>query len=62
MKCTMQWGNKCNADAVYELRQNHRATKDGKVIKLETTYHLAFNCEAHIPKKDAQNYVIEEIK
>ena len=49
----------CKADAVYELRQNHR---DGNNKILKTTYHLGFNCEAHIPKKDVQNYVIKEIK
>ncbi len=62
MKCTMQWGDKCEADATHEVRQNHRETVNGKVVVLDTTYNIAFNCDAHIPKKDAQNYVIEEIK
>ncbi len=63
MKCTMQWGDRCDADATHEVRQNHRGTgPDGKVIILKTTYNIAFNCEDHIPKKDAQNYVVVEIK
>ena len=74
MKCTMQWGKfpigededgkmqyrtGCNADATHEVRQNHRDS-NGKI--LETTYHIGFNCDLHVPKRTAQNYIITEIK
>ena len=58
MKCTMQWGNGCEADAVHEVRQ----FKDWKKKDPNDTVHLGFNCESHVPKQTAQNYIITEIK
>ena len=61
-KCTMQWGNKCDADATHEVRQNFMGKdKDGKTIKLPETYNIALNCEDHVPVKAAAQYVIVEI-
>jgi hypothetical protein len=54
----MQWGNKCDAEAVSELRQY----KDYQKPDPNETYHLAFNCETHVPEKNAQQYIIKEIK
>lgn len=58
MKCTMQWGNKCDNEAVSELRQY----TDFKKKDPSETYHLAFNCDTHVPKKNAEQYIIKEIK
>ena len=57
MKCTMQWGPGCKADAVYELRQ----FKDWKEKNPDETSHMGFNCALHVPKQTAQNYIITEI-
>ena len=73
MKCTMQWGKfpigedelgdmqyrtGCDADATHEVRQY----KDQKVKDPDATNHIGFNCDLHVPKKTAENYMITEIK
>lgn len=58
MKCTMQWGAKCSDEAICELRQY----KDIKNPDPNETYHIAFNCETHVPKKNPHQFIIEEIK
>lgn len=58
MRCTMQWGPGCEQDATYEVRQY----KDLKEKNPSNTYHIGFNCEQHVPKESAQNYMIKEIK
>lgn len=46
----------CQKEAVYEVRQRRLPPNEAE------TYHIGFNCNSHVPKKTAQNYVIEEIK
>ncbi len=53
----MQWGKGCEADAVYEVRQY----KDYKEKNPDETYHIGFNCRTHVPKKNAHQYIIEEL-
>jgi coenzyme F420-reducing hydrogenase beta subunit len=54
----MQWGAGCEDEAVHELRQY----KDIKNPDPNKTYHIGFNCEKHVPKKNAHQFIIEEIK
>lgn len=58
MKCTMQWGKGCDKEAVYELRQ----FRDWQKKDPNDTYHIGFNCETHVPKERAHQYIIEELK
>ena len=58
MKCTMQWGTGCVDSAVYELRQYTDFQKKNP----DETYHIGFNCGTHVPEKNAQQYIIKEIK
>lgn len=58
MKCTMQWGPKCENEAVYELRQY----KDIKNPNPDETYNIGFNCDLHVPKNTAQNFIITDIE
>ena len=57
MKCTMQWGNSCQVESVYELRQYI----DFQLKNPNETYHIGFNCETHVPKKNAHQYIIKEL-
>ena len=48
----------CGCDAVYEVRQ----FKDWGKKDPNETCHIGFNCDAHVPKQTAQNYIITEIE
>lgn len=57
MKCTAHWTG-CKAEAVYELRQY----KDIKNPNVNKTYYIGSNCEQHVPKSNAHQYIINRQK
>jgi hypothetical protein len=53
----MQWGNGCEKEAVYELRQY----RDQKKRDPNDTYHIGFDCDDHVPTTKANQYHITKI-